>query len=65
MKQVTGTSNGSEKWLLLVVVIVGIAGLFLTFNSTPDEQQLELEGLQLDGQAYAPGAEAEDHYALQ
>jgi len=58
MKQITNasdsTSRGSERWLLLLVVLVGLGGLLLSFSSTPKEQHLELEGIQLEGRIIAP-----------
>lgn len=64
MKQITNASvsnsRGSEKWLLLLVVIVGLGGLLLTFSSTPKEQHLEIEGIQLEGRMMSPEASAQD-----
>ncbi|PHN04614.1 hypothetical protein [Flavilitoribacter nigricans] len=63
MKHVSNTSatnsRGSEKWLLLLVVIVGLGGLLLTFSSTPKEQRLDIEGIQLEGRMMSPSASAE------
>ena len=63
MKQVTNASmsqtRGSEKWLLLLVVIVGLGGLLLTFRSTPKEQRLDVEGLQLESRSLSPEGASE------
>lgn len=63
MKQVSnpsaGNTKGSEKWLLLLVVIVGLGGLLLTFNSNSKEQNLDIEGIQLESRIISPSASAE------
>lgn len=63
MKHVSNTSathsGGNEKWLLLLVVIVGLGGLLLTFNSTPKEKSLDIEGIQLESRMSSPSASAE------
>lgn len=51
MKQVTNAARsnaaGSEKWLILVILLFGIVGVLLTFNSRPPEEQLQIESIQL------------------
>lgn len=59
MKQTSNASVGNEKWLLLLVVIVGLGGLLLTFNSTSKEKHLDIEGIQLESRMMAPSASAE------
>jgi hypothetical protein len=42
-----------------VVVIVGLGGLLLTFNSNSKEQHLDIEGIQLESRTLSPSASAE------
>lgn len=65
MKQTTTTSvnnaAGSEKWLLLLLLVVGIGGLLLSFSSSPKDQQLDIEGIQLESRMLAPDADEEQN----
>lgn len=70
MKQITTPSTPSnrsnEKWLLLLVVVLGLSGLLLTFNSTPKEKDLDIEGIRLQSRMNTPSAsvEVQEDYVL-
>jgi len=70
MKQISNASvdyqNKSEKWPLLLVILVGLGGLLLTFSSTPKEQHLDVEGLQLESRVITPedAGNTENDYVL-